>query len=735
MPTFDLATLGGVLANLGVSILSYAGIAVILYNIGKILIRTVSWALDTMMISMISKFYGYFEQILSGTIFTDSVVKGMMNRVYLIIGVILLFRLGMLLVQYMINPSQVMEEKGGVNSLVKRAIIGLCLIIFIPTIFDIANDLQAAILKDQVIERVIMDKDDLAKLEEQKKEYGTGRVIAMTIYQGFWNINKDQVADKKIVRAYEEAEKKKDPSLIEDAGYGILTESGGKYAFDYFPILSTVVLAYVLYLVVKYCIDMVVRLFKLLVLQIISPITIVEYIVNGDRNEVFQKWKKSVVANYAMLFVRVFTIWFVAFVALLMNGPKDGTLLTTQDYLLKAIIVLGLLAFMMDFPKMMSDIFGLDLEQDASVKGVLGKAIGVGVAGLAVGGAAVKGIGKPALSMAHASSQSLKAGIGKFATDKGHKGFATGLTNPKGLIGSAMAGSRLGKAVGNKASALGKAVNGNKAIQNVKELASDIKDASKGTEFQKAANDLKTGALVAGAVLLNSNKAAQSVKGGYDKVEEEYKKQKNKAEGDAIKAEERVWRRQQMAASTTIIDQQASANFQLNNIADNTKETVTRTVNIDNKLGKVSGSVGSIANSVGDIAKNAETTATRTVNIDNKLGKVSSDIGDISSTVSDIGKNAEVTATRTVNVDQKLGKISSDIGNISDNTEITADVALNTEPLIGSMDDSLKKIDANTEMSAVVDLDVEPTIKEMGQDVKKMAKSKNKKDNDTDELL
>lgn len=728
MPTFDFATLGGVLANLGVSILSYAGIAAILYNIGKLLLRTVSWTLDNMLISMIAKFYGYFEQILSGTIFSDSLVKGMMNRVYLIIGVILLFRLGMLLVQYMINPSQVMEEKGGVNSLVKRAIIGLCLIIFIPTIFDIANDLQAAILKDQVIERIIMDKSDLDKLEEQKKEYGTGRVIAMTIYQGFWNINEEQVADKKIVRAYKEAGEKKDPSLIEDAGYSILTESGGKYAFDYFPILSTVVLAYVLYLVVKYCIDMVVRVFKLLVLQIISPITIVEYIVNGDRNEVFQKWKKSVVANYAMLFVRVFTIWFVAFVALLMSGPKDGTLLTTPDYLLKAIIVLGLLAFMMDFPKMMSDIFGLDLEQDASVKGVLGKAIGAGVAGLAVGGA-VAGLG---LKAAHGTSSAAKGGLTAFAQNRGKESFANGLRNPVksslGGIGQGLSKTKLGKGA---SSLLNKAASSNIG-SGAGELATAIKDKAKEQHLGKK---LIKGAAVAGASIAKANKASSSVYSGFSSVSQSMDEVDKKAEAKALEGEERASRQQIMAATTTIIGQNAATNFKLDDIKDNTEVTATRTVNIDNKLGKVSGNIGNIANSVGDIAKNVETTATRTVNIDNKVGKISSNIGDISSKVSDIGKNAEVTATQTVNVDQKLGKISGDISNISDNTEISADVALNIEPLVGNMDESLKKIDTNTEMSAVVDLDVEPVINDMGQNVHKLAEDKNKKDNSTDELL
>lgn len=397
MPVIDPGSIGGILADLGVSILTYTGIAAILYAIGGILIRTVSWTIDNMLIGLIGKFYDYFEQLLSGQLFTEQIVTDMMNRVYLIIGVIIVFRLGMLIVQYILNPAEVLEEKGGVNSLIKRAIFGLALIIFIPSIFDIANDLQNAILADKVIEKIIMSDEDFAKVEEQSKKYGTGRVIGMTVFQGFWNIEKSQVTDKNIVKSYEDAEEKFDPNLVEDAGYDILTKSGENYAFSYFPILSTVVLAYVLYIVIKYCLDMVVRLLKLFVLQILAPITIVEYIVNGDRNEVFKSWRTSVIANYAMLFMRVFVIWFTAWVCFLLRDGVNGTsLLNTSDYLMKAIIVLGLLAFMMDFPKMLSDIFGLDLEQDSGVKAVMGKAMSAGKmvagAGLMAGGAALGGI-------------------------------------------------------------------------------------------------------------------------------------------------------------------------------------------------------------------------------------------------------------------------------------------------------------------------------------------------------
>ena len=117
MPTIDFATLTGVLADLGVNLLSYAAVASFIYAIGGILIRTISWTLDQLIISYIAKFYDYFEIILKGEILSKSAISTMLNGVYLLVGVFVLFRLAMLLIRYILNPEQVNDEKAGVSKL------------------------------------------------------------------------------------------------------------------------------------------------------------------------------------------------------------------------------------------------------------------------------------------------------------------------------------------------------------------------------------------------------------------------------------------------------------------------------------------------------------------------------------------------------------------------------------------------------------------------------------------
>lgn len=467
MPVLDPAAIGGILADLGVSIASYAAVAAFIYSVGGILIRTISWELDQLIISYIAKFYDYFEIILKGEILSQEAISTMLNGVYLLVGVFVLFRLAMLLIRYILSPEQVNDEKAGVSKLAQRVIIGIALMIFIPTIFNTAREFQNAILNDKIIENVIMSDEQVAKVTKLTEEYGTGQILGVTVLDGFFALEEGR-GTSSIRAEYKEYKGNYDPSVIG----GIMTEVGDDYVYSYFPLLSTIALAYVLYLMVKYCLDVVVRSFKLVILQVISPICIVEYMINGDTNEVFKNWRKAAISTYLMLFLRIFTIWFIAYVCLSMQpgvGFGSGTLLQEDDMLLKAIIVMGLLAFLMDFPKMISELFGMDLEQDGSVKNVLGKAMKAGTVGLSIGAAAgglamaggkvlskgthtaIGSRAKPdgAIARGRAWKKDVKEGIKSGATDLGLgkadarrvRGAAAGLG--AAVLGSTSAGSAM----------------------------------------------------------------------------------------------------------------------------------------------------------------------------------------------------------------------------------------------------------------------------------------------------
>ena len=368
------------------------------------MIRLISFWFDTLVIKYIDQFYSYFDKILANQIFAPDVVDGVMKRVYIFVSLLVLIKVMMLFMKYIANPELVSDEKLGASSLIKRVVLGMCGMLFLPTIFDLGIGIQKAVLSDNLFGKILLEESQIKEFEKDK--HRVGRILAFNVYQAFWNIDRSQVTDRGIIDKYEKANTAYDPSAMGGL-FSINEKNGDTYAIDYFPIASSVVLVYVLYLIIKYCLDVVVRMFKLFLLQMIGPLAISDYMINGDSKDVFKNWMKTTISVYAMLFVRIFSIWFIAFVTQLMKSScptalEDGicpdSLLymgAEPDYLLRGIITLGLLALLMDLPKFFSDILGLDLEQDASVKGIMQKAggalKGAAIGGLAIGGAAVGG--------------------------------------------------------------------------------------------------------------------------------------------------------------------------------------------------------------------------------------------------------------------------------------------------------------------------------------------------------
>ncbi len=365
----------------------------------KFLFRNIGFWIDTNLVNLIAKVYSYFFKLLEGTMFNEAVVSSIMRNVYVFIGIIMFFRLMMVVIKYVVNPDLISDAKAGANSLIKRCILGMCGILFIPTIFDLGLQLQSSILKDQIVQQIIIPKEmtDVVK----RNVTNGGRFIGTYVLSGFVNPNEN--ASKKAKLAYANAIVNGDLSSL-NLSDGFLTD---RHEYDYFFLISTFCLGYVLYLMIKYCIDIATRFFRLLLYQILAPIAMIEYMINGSDDGVYKNWLKSILGTYFMLFVRVLAIWFVIFVLSLMSEISDlsaGSLLVDNDYLLRALIIIALLGFLMDLPKLIGQIFGLDLEQEGQATGLLkqvgGMVKGAALGVLAVGGAAVGGaigVGKSAI--------------------------------------------------------------------------------------------------------------------------------------------------------------------------------------------------------------------------------------------------------------------------------------------------------------------------------------------------
>lgn len=139
----------------------------------------------------------------------------------------------------------------------------------------------------------------------------------------------------------------------------------GEITYHY--IISTIVGAIVVYVLAIYCIDLGVRSVKLAFYQILAPIPIMLRVA-PKQDKVFNSWVKATLSTYLEVFVRMIVLYFGVFLisnipAIMSNIFGTGSTPYANNaliYLLtRAILILGILIFVRQFPKILEDITGI----------------------------------------------------------------------------------------------------------------------------------------------------------------------------------------------------------------------------------------------------------------------------------------------------------------------------------------------------------------------------------------
>ena len=339
-------------------------------------IRSISFYIDKMILKLIDKMYYYFTILVNNEFFDETTLEAFAGRIYLFIGIVIFFKLAMTVIKFISDPDKVSDERAGMGAILKKSIVGIVLIAVMPTIFDVALKLQGAIIKDNVIQYIITGE----KINSNKQEkYTVGQNIGFTVFNGFATVN-TAVASKTQEKQFTRAHMFKDADLIDSEL--ITTKNGDAYVVDYFPVVSTAVLAFVLFNLLTMTLNVVVRIVELGVLEIISPIIIIDYMVDTGK-DTFSNWMKATVSAYVKIFIDVAMLWFIVFILNYLTDPSLPSPLIAanqNDKMLIALIVIGLFLFTKKIPGIISKIFGIDLDSTTSdfLKGIPGKVMGAG---------------------------------------------------------------------------------------------------------------------------------------------------------------------------------------------------------------------------------------------------------------------------------------------------------------------------------------------------------------------
>ena len=485
----------------------------------------VSWAdiwmsiwlwLNDLVYNMIELLYRVFDTVAKINLFSEQDYGEIVKRVYVIMGIAMLFILAYNLILMIINPDD-KKSTGQMTKMVKEIIISLVLIVLLPRIFSYMAALQRHILDSKIIEQIIVgdsggtlekkcNYNEYTLLDEYNIKGSSGRVsvslnddclnynslssavkgahsIAPTLFSAFYhpvnygfteckeyvdkcyNQSKDSDCSTETINRSEDKnmcvyyfhDMKKAvftgdlaPFNKDSEFYSKVKKDDGTFEFNGLFALIAGCLA--VYMFVCYTLAIGVRVAKLGFFQIISPIAVMMRIIPKQKEAIFDKWLKNLTDAYLDVFIRLAIIYFALFAISLVpdvignlsanSGGSFGVWLLAE-----VVLILGILQFAQDFPKLLQEFFGNSgnfslnspkkqiSENKLASKGVgmVAGGIGAGAVGLTRNLNRSKTDGDGNGRVAWNSARGLFGGLYNGARN----GIKNGSTNIKGSISSA----------------------------------------------------------------------------------------------------------------------------------------------------------------------------------------------------------------------------------------------------------------------------------------------------------
>lgn len=397
--------------------------------------------LDSWVYSLISSAYKIFMAIASARILSSDAYTSVANKVYIIVGVGMLFVLAYAILKAIIDPDQLSKGDMAGNKILKSVAVTVIGLIVTPLIFDLAYMAQGKMLEEDILGKLFFRTEDstvdvsgvgTVNYDQALKSTG-GAVAATTVWQAFFypadGEDPDKIeADPEIVRmnaniagatcagaviigiagaiagwftggagwvvagaavascvgAYVadsnadqvEAVTDEEVTLTEAFAMASSGESfaifqafiepieEGKIKYTWF--VSTVCGIFVAYAFASYAIDMGLRAAKLAYYQIIAPIPLILNVMpkNGDR---LGKFVKAVFSTFLEVFVRISIVYIVIYIIAHLNELfstvgalwNSDNLTNVESMIAMALLIIGLVLFAKQAPKIISDTFGL----------------------------------------------------------------------------------------------------------------------------------------------------------------------------------------------------------------------------------------------------------------------------------------------------------------------------------------------------------------------------------------
>lgn len=337
-------------------------------------LRSLMMSLCEVIYKLIIFFFDIFIMLGNGSLLTDETLLEFYERIGLLIGLFMTFRVIFSLIQYVINPDMMIDKSKGLFNIIKRIIFVVVLLGTTPYIFKLAFNVQNMIIDSNIIPKVITGKN----IDSSQ----SGETLAWYAFSSFFDYDEEaalltgknlQTGCPYLNTGAMENNFKEDGNLLYAYNCVNVTETyldvqGNEskvfiMRFDGHGIIPVIVGVVILWMILMYTIQVGVRVVQLAYLQLIAPAPIIMYLTpKGD--ETFNKWVKQCTTTYIDFFIRVAIMWFVIFIVDLLTGEdfqhfidSIGAPSGLQLTWITIVMIIALLIFAQKIPKLFNELF------------------------------------------------------------------------------------------------------------------------------------------------------------------------------------------------------------------------------------------------------------------------------------------------------------------------------------------------------------------------------------------
>lgn len=344
-------------------------------------LRTFSCKIATILYDWIIDLYNVFMYTARAEILSNEFIQKIYNKVGMILGIFMVFKLAFSLIQALVDPSKLTDGKNGFASIIKRSVIAIVLLGITPSLFRTAFQFQNLIAgaknnTDNLIYKLIVGDAPSHSADS------FGRIIASKLYFGFYKENEPYKLDNGIEIEYPDSggsTVKVDnyENLVDNVTNGtkqfsdtidyLSITSSGHYVIDWNGLFAIGMAIAMIWILVTYCIQVATRVIQLAYLQLVAPVPILSYI--SDPEGAFKNWTKQCLTTYLDLFIRLAIIYFIITVSTQILEAWDdtesilyqSTTISPQDtstmFWVVIFLIIGLLMFGKRVPELLKELF------------------------------------------------------------------------------------------------------------------------------------------------------------------------------------------------------------------------------------------------------------------------------------------------------------------------------------------------------------------------------------------